>query len=154
MSQWHEIFCKSTSPVTRALIADAASETWYGEGVLQFSPERGDSSIDDSEWDRLTVNVPGLARPILFSRGVGDSLLQGLLEDIEDKAGDLPKNIQDGITGASQVIGVEFFPEYMDDDSWEMLDLVQSFVMRQADGILLTPDGIYDKNLQVMLEID
>jgi hypothetical protein len=49
------------------------------------------------------------------------------------------------------VIGIELWPETLDDDAWELLDIVQSFIARTLDGLLVTDDGVYDAGMQPVL---
>lgn len=155
MPQWHQIFCKSDSGLTRAQIAETAGDVWYGEGDLRFTPEKGDPAIGDVEWDELSIYVPTSGRPIIFYWNAGtDEVVRNSREELIDELDGLPKAIEDDLAAAVQVIALELAPDLLDDDSWEMLDLVQAFIMRQLDGILVTPDGIYDEHLQFLLEIE
>ncbi|MBC6460145.1 hypothetical protein [Actinomadura sp. HBU206391] len=144
MSQFHDIFCTSDAPLIPAEIAERAGETWYGDGEPAFIPDAG----DDPAWRRLEMRLPGIRRPIVFLRNVGPDETRIYVDQaLEEAPGFLPPEVTRRLRATRQIIGIELWPETLDDDAWELLDLVQSFIATTLDGLLVTGDGVYDQRL-------
>lgn len=39
------------------------------------------------------------------------------------------------------------FPESLDDDGWELMDVLKSAVARHYDGLVVIEDGIFDAEM-------
>ncbi|MEU1587019.1 hypothetical protein [Micromonospora sp. NPDC005710] len=148
MSQFHNIFCRSDAPLTASQIAESADESWYGDGDPSFTPPPG----DDLAWRRLEMRLPGIRRPIIFLRDAGSAETRFYVDAaLEEPPGALPPEVADQIRATRQIIGIELWPETLDDDAWELLDIVQAFIARTLDGLLVTEDGVYDAGLQPLV---
>ncbi|RKR87027.1 hypothetical protein BDK92_1299 [Micromonospora pisi] len=145
MSQFHNIFCTSDARLTPSEIAERADETWYGDGEPSYSPQPG----DDPAWRRLEMRLPGIGRPIVFLRNVGAEETQLYVDEaLAEPPAPLPPEVAQRIRATRQIVGIELWPESLNDDAWELLDLVQSFIASTLDGLLVTGDGVYDAGLQ------
>jgi hypothetical protein len=145
MSQFHNIFCASDAPLTRAEISTWVSETWYGDGMPAFDP----APDDQPAWDRFEVGLPAVGRPLVFLHDTDPAVISmHVAEAIEEAAGGLPPTLVSRLEGTRQVIGIELMPEMLTDDAWELLDAVQSLIATNLEGILITNDGIYDAQLR------
>lgn len=145
MSQFHNIFCASDAPISRRDIAEYAVDGWYGDGEPMFSPDPSDD--DDAGWASMQMRLPGVAKPVIFQHDVDAATISELVAEAiaehrvtEETAGRL--------RASRQIIGIELFPETLDDDAWELLDQIQAFTATRLNGILVTADGVYDNNLQ------
>ncbi|MCA1702446.1 MAG: hypothetical protein LC808_03935 [Actinobacteria bacterium] len=154
MSQFSNVFGRSANNISRSELGNFAIESWYGDDPLSFSPSLDDKDIDSAEWTTFEAILPGKKRPIVFHRDVEQSTIDEMVnETLEELGEDAPAAIRNQLTGIRQVIGVEFFPEELDDDSWEMLDLILAFLARKIDGLIGADDGIYDKELKKLIDI-
>ncbi|OLB81730.1 MAG: hypothetical protein AUI14_02500 [Actinobacteria bacterium 13_2_20CM_2_71_6] len=149
MSQFHNIFCRSADPFSRADLAVFVSESWYGDGDPRFEPGRDDVA----DWDRLTVTLPGVARPLLFLHDTRPEDVQEMVQEAVEKLGGKAQSVLDHLRETVQMIGVELSPTAMTEDAWEMLDIVQAKICRRLDGIVFAPDGVYDKDLQLIVAV-
>jgi hypothetical protein len=148
MSQFHNIFCASDAAVSRLDIAEFARDGWYGDGKPTFSPD----PIDDrtASWDELRMRLPGIARPVIFMHDLDPAVMAELAnEAITERS--VPPEIAQRLRATTRVIGIELWPETLDDDAWELLDQVQAYIATRLDGILVAGDGIYDNNLQRLM---
>lgn len=144
MAQFHNIFCRSDARLPLAELTGMASDTWYGEGELSFAPDEA----ADADWRELTITIPGAtARHVRIVCDLDPAVVSELVTEVVTEY-EPPPAISTRLAGTRQVIGVELRPDHLDDDAWEMLDLVQAFVARRLEGILVTPDGIYDDELE------
>ncbi|WP_033344965.1 hypothetical protein [Catenuloplanes japonicus] len=145
MSQFHNVFCASPAALSRTDLAGRIEDAWYGDGEPAFAPVPD----TDPAWQRLEVRLPGIGRPIVFLHDTGVAEIGEL---VDEAAGAPPTPLRpetaERLRGTRQIIGIEIMPDGLDDDAWEMLDLVQAFIARELDGLLFTPDGVYDARLQ------
>lgn len=145
VSQFHNIFCASMAVLSRAEIAEHLREGWYGDGEPTFAP----APDDDPQWERLEVHMPGGGRPIIFLHDVGAAEIDALVSEVVDEPPTplRPETVA-RLRDTRQIIGIEFAPDGLDEDQWEMLDDVQAFIAGRLDGLLFADDGVYDARLQ------
>lgn len=55
---------------------------------------------------------------------------------------------------ARQMISFSIDPDLTEDDEWEMLDAVESHLLKECNGVLFVPrEGFYDSQLQLVHRI-
>ena len=58
------------------------------------------------------------------------------------------------LSGVVQIFAIEVKPEGLPEDTWRMLDGVESYIASELDGLVYIPDeGIYDKELRHVLKL-
>ena len=145
VAQFHNIFCSSAAPLPTSDIAEWLKNAWLGEGVPRFAPAPGANPA----WDRFEAQVPGIGRPFVFLHETAPADFAVFVDEaISEPPTALRPETVTRLRATRQVIGIEFAPDLLDDDAWEMLDIVQAFIAREYDGLLFTPDGVYDAQLQ------
>jgi hypothetical protein len=135
------VFGSSDTAVAADEIADTVDEAWYGDEPPQVE-RPGDG------WSRLTIELPEAGRPIVLHRDIGGASVTTMVDEQLAEHPDLPAAVADRLRRTSQVISLEIFPETVDDDGWELLDVLQSVLARRIDGLVVTDDGVYDERLQ------
>ncbi|WP_109527973.1 hypothetical protein [Nocardia aurea] len=126
-------------------------EFWYEDAPIVFRPSEFDPEIDDPNWLELVLNFPGVDRPVALSRLSAGKLLSDLIDDIRSEIESVPVDVADHLDDVSSVIGIEIFPETLDEDLWEFLDLLEAFLAAKLSGIIATDDGIYDEKLKLIV---
>lgn len=151
MSQFHNIFCRSSDPLMRQEISIKIPEFWYGDGSPGLSFSGGDSGSPD--WRKGSIILPTTHRPITVTWDEDRAVIAELVDEVIDKFGaNLPAGVVEHLRNCQEVLGIEIFPEDLDEDSWEFLDLVQAFFARRLDGLVVAGDGIYDQALKQLVE--
>jgi hypothetical protein len=145
VSYFLHVFATSESSVPPQDLADAADEAWYGDDELEFdlggAPER-----------ILTITPPRNDRPITVAAETEPSRVATMVGEQIDEHDGLPDSVAGKLRRTRQVVSIEIFPDRVDDDVWEMLDVLQAYLARQLDGLVVTDDGVYDAGLQKIAE--
>lgn len=141
MSQFLHVFAASSKVVKPEDVAEAADEAWTGEGDVRFETPTGPDQL-------LAIWLPGRNRPVIvYVDRDPDGVVETVEEQLEEHDEASPE-ITGRLRETRQVISIEVFPDTMDSDSWEMVDVVEASLARQFDGLVVTSDGIYDAALQ------
>ncbi|APA95651.1 hypothetical protein NS506_01580 [Nocardia seriolae] len=98
----------------------------------------------------LRLTFPGVDRPVAITRFDTGKLISDLISDIRSEIESIPSDVANHLDNVSAVISIEVFPETLNDDLWEFLDLVESFLATKLNGIIATDDGIYDEKLKLI----
>lgn len=154
MSQFFNIFCRSENPLTRAELGEFAMESWYGEELLVFDPSLSDEASRSIEWRSFEIALPHKKRPIAIQRDIESA---AVTEMVDETLGELESKVipvvSNHLAETRQVIGLEIFPEEFDDDAWELLDVIESYLARQCNGLIVTDDGVYNKDLECLIAL-
>ncbi|BEK85121.1 hypothetical protein [Nocardia seriolae] len=150
MSLFINILCKKSVDLTRREIVSGTEEFWYEDAPIVFAPSEVDSEIDDPSWAVLRLTFPGVDRPVAITRFDTGKLISDLISDIRSEIESIPSDVANHLDNVSAVISIEVFPETLNDDLWEFLDLVESFLATKLNGIIATDDGIYDEKLKLI----
>ncbi|HEY0641230.1 MAG TPA: hypothetical protein VGD67_26680 [Pseudonocardiaceae bacterium] len=153
MSQFTNILCRSGDAPARAALADFAEESWYEDEPLEFAPGRGATDQGGTDGTVLEIRLPGRDRPVVVRRDTAaDAVAELVREAVEELGGNLTDDLRTAIEGTRQVIGIEFFPETLDEDGWELLDTITAHLARELDGLVMADDGLYDRELEKLLD--
>ncbi len=153
MSQFTNILCKSGDAPTRAVLADFAEESWYDDEPLSFVPEPNAAGMDDRNWTVLEIRLPGRDKPLVLHRDTAADPVTELIREAIAELGDgLTAELRASLEEARQAIGIEFFPDTLDEDAWELIDTITAHLARELDGLVLAEDGLYDQGLEKLLD--
>ena len=145
MSYFLHVFATSESAVRAQDLADTADEAWYGDDDIDVdlggAPER-----------ILTITPPGKDRPITVSVETEPARVAMMVGEQIDEHDGIPDSVAEKLRRTRQVVSIEIFPDRVDDDVWEMLDVLQAYLARELDGLVVTDDGVYDAGLQKIAE--
>ena len=141
MSQFLHVFGSVAAGVEPDAIADTAEEAWYGDDDLEVvrAPAKG---------ILLTITPPGKSRPISVEAETDPGRVDTMVREQLDEHEQTPPDVAEKLQRTRQVISIEIFPETIDDEGWELLDVLQSWLARELKGFVVTDDGIYDSGLQ------
>ena len=151
MALFLSVFCRSAGVLTRAELAEFCDDGWYEDEDLTFDPPAGDEALAAVDWSRLDIIVPGQPRPISVTRDVGDAVTPYVTEAIDEIADAAPAAIVEHLRATAQILAFEVAPDRLGDNEWELLDSLEAWIAQRFDGIVVTDDGIYDKDLTVLI---
>lgn len=141
MSLFLHVFASSDKEIDPAEVTLTARTSWYGEGSVT-------TEDDGAGWRRIVVTIPGAAKPIVLLRDTDPDTVSVLRDEQLAEHDDAPQPVLDRLRSARQVLSFEVFPETLDDDGWELLDILESYLARELDGVIVAEDAIYDADLQ------
>ncbi|WIX99170.1 hypothetical protein QRX60_34680 [Amycolatopsis mongoliensis] len=153
MSQFVNIFCRKVAGLSQEEFVNQVSEFWYGDEELAFSFS-DDGDVDPSvRWSAVVITIPEIGRPVTVKWDVDRDAVSTLVDEtLEELGDDAPTGVGKHLQAVRSVFGIEIFPETFEDDTWEFLDLMEAFLARHLDGIVVTDDGVYDQNLKPLVE--
>lgn len=140
MSLFLYVFATSDAAVLPREIAEAADEAWYGDDDLDIETPKVAGAL-------LAIRLPGKNRPITVHAETNLTAVSTMVDEQLDEHEDVPPAVADRLRSSRQVVSIELFPEAVDDDGWELLDVLQSSLARRLEGLVVTDDGIFDATL-------
>lgn len=147
MSLFLHVFAKSGQDVDPEALAETARTAWYGEGSVTTEHDGGH---DRPDWRRMVITLPGASRPITLHRDNGTDTVSTMRDEQLTERDGAPEQVVQRLRDTRQVLSFEVFPEALDDDGWELLDVLESHLARTLDGLVITDDGVYDQDLQLL----
>jgi hypothetical protein len=160
MSYIMSMFIQDDQPILSGELAEFidAGDFFEGTPVFKYSPPNSDQS---NAWTSLDVTYSPRKRPIVFwnfsdPRKVAE-LVQAATDDLKGKAHPSAAKILQGLQATRRVIAGEFTHEAMTENSWDMLDRLEQYVLSTHGGFLYAPnDGFYavrDEMLEQVLKL-
>lgn len=140
MAQFLSIFAASGALPSAADLRSVAEDAWYGDETLSFGPGAGRGGI-------LTVRLPDAGRPITVSAESDPATVAVMVDEQLSERDAVPADVVEQLRRTRQVVSLEIDPDSVDDDGWELLDVLQSWLARELDGLVVVDDGIYDSGL-------
>lgn len=141
MSQFLHVFGSVATSVEPSAIAEVAEDAWYGDDELQIITKVSNGSL-------VTITPVGKSRPISVLSETDPERVNMMVEEQLDEHKETPPDVSERLQRTRQVISIELFPETIDDNGWELLDVLQSWLARELKGFVVSDDGIYDSGLQ------
>jgi hypothetical protein len=152
------VFCRSGGTITRRQVAE-----WIEEGAVLgarpvFDPEPTAPSAEAPDWDYMEITYNRKRRPIVIERvaepGEVAESAEETVEWMERYAPDEPpRELVDALRESRQMFVFEVGAE-LPEKAWELVDIAQSFVARELDGLVAADEGIFDPDLQPLLRYE
>lgn len=143
MAQLLSVFAASGAVPTAADLRSVAEDAWYGDDDLSFGPGAGRGGI-------LTVRLPDARRAIAVGVETDPAKVAVMVDEQLDERDAVPPGVVEQLRRTRQVVSLEFDPDSFDDDGWELLDVLQSWLARELEGLVVVDDGIYDSGLHLL----
>jgi len=140
MSQFLHVFGTLETVVSASELAKIAEEAWYGDDDLKVAT--------DTDGVLLTIALPRGGRPISVQSETDPERVRTMVDEQLDEHEGTPSDVEGQLLRTLQVVSIELFPEAVDDNGWELLDVVQAWLARELEGLVVTDDGIYDSALK------
>lgn len=150
------VYCRSKNPLTRSQIANWVDEVAVLGAEPRFVPAPDDPESGEPDWDFMEIVHAPRKRPILVHR-IGDTAAVGesvgeTVDWMERYApGEPPPHLVERVRASQQVFVFELSAN-LSEEAWELVDVAQSYIARELDGVVAAEDGIYDADLQPLLK--
>jgi hypothetical protein len=156
MANWIYVCCRSTASLSYAQLEDLMGHMGFLDHPAVFEPPIDERNRVDPEWSSFTVRYDPKKRRIVVRHLTSDAELAPILEDLRDMISGAEPDARRGevverLDSLAQAYTFEL-PDDLPDDVWEMLDMTESFIARERDGIVIAEDGAYDANLKPIMK--
>lgn len=148
------IFGRDGAAFTTREVAEAATEGVFLEEEPIFAPDPGSAEAANPVWHSLVMRWDPMKQPIVFNNHFQDGALHEeirrlmLVLEIARKTEPRQK-VVDHLQKTIRMFSVELNRAEMTDDTWAMLDAIESRVAKRCAGIVFTPDeGFFDSDLK------
>jgi hypothetical protein len=144
---FHTVFCASESVPPGKLFAHWMIETVAFDETPQFDPPFDD--LEEGDWSAIGVIYDEAKRPIQFIRYTGNECREHVgaaIETLRDRGffGERP-DLVERLQGIRQAIVIEFDELLAHEDVWEFLDIIETRLARELDGMIFNADeGFFD----------
>ena len=141
VTQLLAVFAASSRTLTADDVRGIAEDAWYGEADLAFGAGSGGSVL-------LTVHLPGGGRPVVVTIEADPAVVTVMVAEQLEEHDATPPDVARRLRATRQVVSFEVDLGPVDDDAWGLVDVVQAWLARELDGLVVTDDGIYDVDLR------
>ena len=150
MSTFVNVFCVKGDALSVPEIEELVQDAWLGEEdpVINVVTEHGDGG----GWATLEVWLPELERPVVLYRDTGEEDIADFVAEVSEMApAEALVALRARLDRTRQVVGLELHPEFLDDDAWEFVAVLEGVVARRLEGLIVSDEGAYDENLELLV---
>jgi hypothetical protein len=138
---FHTLFCAKESIPSAQDFAEWAIEAAAFDDIPRFEPPFDE--LGAGEWSSIDVVYDAAKRPVQFVRYTGghvgehvDAAVEMLAMRGFEGRGDLLERLR----RSKQVVLIEFDELLADEEVWEFLDVIETRLARELDGIIFSAD--------------
>ena len=152
------IMCRSEKPLTRNQISAWTVEVAVLGPKPQIIPPVGDPEGDDPDWEYLEITYRKKKRPIQIHRVTTAANVRERVGEIletmehEDVVSDYP-DIVARLKETRQYFWIELGFN-VSEHGWELIDITQSFIAQELDGIVVSDEGIFNAGLEPIIRYE